>query len=71
MAGAQFGRDCSEAYRHVRKGRFAERRLQPTAQPAAADEPRAAQGEIEIAEHAAPRQLAALRLEVGVMTGPI
>ena len=52
MPGAEFGRDAGEADRQVLDAHGADRLLEPPAQPIAADQPAAAEGKVEQAEHA-------------------
>ena len=63
MSAADFGRDAGEADRQILDPDVAELGFEPRAQPLAADEAAAGEGEVEEAEHAAPGQRAGERLE--------
>ena len=56
MAGADLGRDRRETHRQIFDRRVADRLFEPSRQPAAADQARTADPDVEIAEDAAQRQ---------------
>ena len=59
MAGADLGRDGREPQRQVGEGGVAEGVVEPVGEPAAADQPGAAELEVEIAEQAAAGEMRA------------
>src|SRR5215471_18927183 len=71
MSGADLGRDRGEPHRQVRKAHFAEDLLELAGEAAAADQPGAAEPEVEIAEHAPAGQLATPVLEGIELAGRI
>ena len=71
VAGADLGGDGGEADRQLLDQRVAEHLLEPRREPAAADQAGAGQADVEIAEDAAPRQLARPLVEAVELAGGV